>query len=89
MTTGTYRGIVRDGTIILLEKETPLTDGTEVLITPLPGPGTSAAILAAMEDTPPVPPAWIDELEQLIAAGQHPPSRETPFAPNGEDGEDR
>jgi hypothetical protein len=69
-----YRGVVRDG-VVLLDKDSPLTEGTEVLVTPMAGaPGSPAAILAAMENSPKVPPEWVDELEQLIAEGRRPPA---------------
>ena len=79
MTKVTYRGVVRGG-IVLLEKETRLTEGTEVLVTPVDGtPGSPAAILAAMENSPKVPPEWVDELEQLIAEGRRPPAPPVSF----------
>jgi hypothetical protein len=74
MTQTAYRGVVRGG-LVLLDQGTPLTDGTEVLVTPVSAPrGSPAAILAALENAPKVPPEWVDELEQLIAEGQRPPS---------------
>lgn len=74
MTMTAYRGVVRGG-VIYLEKEARLTDGTEVLITPLAGRrGSAAAILAAMESAPKVPVDWVDELEQLIAEGRRAPA---------------
>jgi hypothetical protein len=75
MTNGAYRGVVRGGTIVLHEGEAPLIEGTEVLVTPAAGPpGSPAAVLAAVEASPRVPAAWVDELEQLIAQGQRPPA---------------
>lgn len=69
-----YRGVVRGG-VVLLDEETVLTEGTEVLVTPVAGtPGAPAAIIAAMENSPKVPAEWVDELEQLIAEGRRPPS---------------
>ena len=48
-----------------------MTEGTEVLVTPVTMPrGSPAAILAALESAPKVPPEWVDELEQLIAEGR-------------------
>jgi hypothetical protein len=48
--------------------------------TPVAGtPGTAAALLAAVESSPRVPAAWVDELEQLIAAGRRPPTQGDPF----------
>ncbi len=74
-----YRGVVRGG-MVLLEKAAPLTEGTEVLVTPVErAPGSAAAILAAVEASPQVPDAWVDELEQLIAQGRRPPARPDPF----------
>ncbi len=71
MTTATYRGIVRGGTVVLLDEETGLTEGTEVLVTPVPvASGTAAAVLAAVDAAPHVPPEWVDDLERLIADGR-------------------
>jgi hypothetical protein len=74
MTKTGYPGVVRGG-VVLLDKETPLTEGTEVLVTPVAGAsGSPAAILAAMENSPKVPAEWVDELERLIAEGRRPSS---------------
>ena len=74
-----YRGVVRGG-VICLNEQTTLTEGTEVLVTPLAGaPGSPAAILAAMANSPKVPPEWVDELKQAIAAGRRPPSPPVAF----------
>jgi hypothetical protein len=79
MSTTAYRGVVRGG-VVLLDDDTPLMEGTQVLVTPLVGaPGTPAAILAAMDSAPKVPPEWVDELEQLIAEGARPPSLPVSF----------
>jgi hypothetical protein len=68
MTNGAYRGVVRGGTVVLLDEKAPLSEGTEVLVTPVSGtPGSAAAVLAAVESSPHVPAGWVDELEQLIA----------------------
>ena len=66
----TYRrGVMQGGTVVLSEPVS-LSDGTEVLITPVTGkPGTREALLAAINDSRRVPAAWVDELERLIAAG--------------------
>jgi hypothetical protein len=88
MTGGSYRGVVRGGQVVLLEHEVPLTDGTEVLVTPVPTPGTSAAVLAALEAAPKVPAAWVEELEHLIEAGHRPPTLENPFAEERRERED-
>ena len=74
MTQTAYRGIVCGG-VVLLDPGTPLTEGTEVLVTLLNvSRGSSAEILGALEKLPKVPPEWVDELEQLIAEGRRPPS---------------
>ena len=79
MTRTAYRGVVRGG-VVLLDAEMPLTEGTEVLVTPLAGaPGSPAAIVAAMDNAPKVPPEWVDELEQLIAEGRRPPAPPVTF----------
>ena len=36
-------------------------------------------VVAALEKAPQVPKEWVDELEQLIAQGQRPPTRPDPF----------
>ena len=75
MATATYRGVVRGG-VVLLDKETPLSDGTEVVEMPVPGSrGTAAAVLAAVAAGPHVPAEWVHELEQLIAEGKVTPAR--------------
>jgi len=74
MTQTAYHGVMRGG-VVLLDPGTPLTEGTEVLVTPVSAArGSPAAILAALEKLPKVPPEWVDELEHLIAAGRRPPS---------------
>jgi hypothetical protein len=62
--------------VVVLETQTPLAEGTEVVVTPVVGArGSAASVLAAVEDSPRVPAEWVDELEQLIAQGQRPPAR--------------
>jgi hypothetical protein len=79
MTRTGYHGVVRGG-VVLLEEQTPLTEGTQVLVTPVAGAhGSAAAIVAAMENSPKVPPEWVDELEQLIAQGRRPPAPPVSF----------
>ena len=74
MTQTGYSGVVRGG-VVVLDKETPLPEGSEVLVTPVAGvPNSPAAILAAMDNSPMVPAEWVDELERLIAEGRRPPS---------------
>jgi hypothetical protein len=72
MTTEAYRGVVR-GRVVVLREQTPLPEGAEVLVTPVGAPpGSPAAVLDALEASPPVPGGWVDELEQLIAQGRRP-----------------
>ncbi|HVK15759.1 MAG TPA: hypothetical protein VM533_02360 [Fimbriiglobus sp.] len=72
MPSGAYQGVVRGGVVVLRE-QAPLAEGAEVLVTPVGGPpGSPAAVLAALEASPPVPAGWVDELEQLIAQGRRP-----------------
>jgi hypothetical protein len=80
MTNGAYRGVVRGGMIVLQDNEKVLIEGTEVLVTPVAGtPGSPAAVLAVVANSPRVPAVWVDELEQLIAQGRRPPTRHDPF----------
>jgi hypothetical protein len=81
MAIGAYRGVMRGGMAVPREGETPLTDGTEVVVTAVIGPpGSAAAVLAAVETSPRVPAEWVDELEQVIARSRQPLSRSDPFA---------
>jgi hypothetical protein len=79
MTNAAYRGVIHGGMVVLLDKDAPLQEGTEVLVTPVSEPrGSPARVLAAVESVPQVPVEWVDELEQLIAQGRRPPSRPDP-----------
>ena len=56
--------------VVLLEEETPLQEGTEVLEMLVSDTlGSPASALAAVEKAPQVPAGWVDELEQIIAQG--------------------
>jgi hypothetical protein len=78
VTTG-YRGVVRGG-VVLLDKDSILTDGTQVLVTPVTSAaGSPAAVLAAVESAPKVPVEWVDELEKLIAEGRRAPASPVEF----------
>ena len=80
MTQRAYHGVMRGG-VVLLDPGTPLTEGTEVLVTPVSAPrGSGAALVVALESAPKVPPEWVDELEQLIAEGQRQPSPPPEFS---------
>jgi hypothetical protein len=90
MATTTYRGVIRDGRVVLHDPREPLADGTEVLVTPVADAvGSPAAVLAAVENAPHVPAAWVDELEQVIAHGRRPPARPEPFSDEGGSGDVR
>ena len=81
MTVETDRGVVRGGIVVLLRTETPLTDGTEVLVTPVAaGPGTPAAVLAATQTSSLFHGERVNDLEQEIGAGRSSPNRNDPFA---------
>ena len=81
MSSMALRGVVQGGMVILREKPSPLSEGTEVFITPLADTlGSPAAVLAAVESSPQVPAAWVDELETLIAHGRRAPMRNGLFA---------
>ena len=80
MLTTVCRGIVK-GNIIILEQDTALPEGTEVLVTPLSAlAGSPQALLSAMKAKPHLKPEDVDEFEKLIEAGKRPVSFRTPFA---------
>jgi hypothetical protein len=58
---GTYRGVVQEGKVVFQGQSPPLTDGTEVLVTP---------VVSAATPSPDVPREWVEEVEQLMAAYQ-------------------
>jgi hypothetical protein len=75
MSNVTYRGTVQDGVVVLRGDQQAPANGTEVLVTLLPAArGSGAALVAALDRLPKLPPEWVDELEQLIAQGQRPPA---------------
>jgi len=64
----TFRGVVKNRAIILIDGAPAIPEGTEVLITPIESTqGSPAAILAAMDSEPHIPSEWVDELESLMA----------------------
>ncbi|HEX5446791.1 MAG TPA: hypothetical protein VFW87_23435 [Pirellulales bacterium] len=76
-----YHGVIQGGQVRLLDAVLPIPEGTPVLVTALPAPaGTGAAVIAAADSAPRVPAAWVDELEQLIHAGERSAERSNPFA---------
>jgi hypothetical protein len=75
-----YFGVVHAG-VITLKDNAMLSEGTEVLVTPIDSTvGDPKALIAALDKAPKVPPEWVDELEALIAEGQRPATYEDPFA---------
>jgi len=70
MTGTTYRGVVKDKTVIL-EEGAALPEGTEVLVTPLEAVlGSPQAVLAAMDAPPHLKPEDIEELRRRIEEGR-------------------
>lgn len=84
MSQQSYHGIIQGGQVRLLDAVPPIPEGTPVLVTAIPAPvGSGAAVIAAVDAAPRVPAAWVDELEQLIRAGEQPADRSNPFAERG------
>jgi hypothetical protein len=80
MSTETYYGFVRNGTVMFPEGVPVPAEGTIVTVSPTPPhSGAPGALLAALATTPPVPEEWVDELERLIAEGGRPPLKGSPF----------
>ena len=81
MATRVYRGVVRHGTVVPRDSETPLAEGAEVLVTPVEGEsGSGADVIAAIEASPRVPAEWVDELERIIENGRRSATGRDPFA---------
>jgi hypothetical protein len=74
MSTTTYTGIVHGNSVFLDDALTALPEGTRVLVTPLPEPGTMAALLAAIQAPPHLTGEAISELEAILEAGKPPTS---------------
>jgi hypothetical protein len=75
-----FRGVVKNRAIVLMDGAPTIPEGTEVIVTPIESAqGSSAAIIAAMDSEPHVPSEWVDELEALTEDGQRHPSSERPF----------
>ncbi|MEA3345931.1 MAG: hypothetical protein U9Q78_06795 [Chloroflexota bacterium] len=80
MTGTTYRGVVKDRTVVL-EEGTALAEGTEVLVTPLEAAlGSPRAVLAAIDAPPHPKPEDVEELRRLIEEGRQPVSFDNPLA---------
>lgn len=66
MTGTTYRGVVKDKTVVL-EEGVALPEGTEVLVIPFEAVlGSPQAVLAAMDAPPHLKPEDVEELRRLI-----------------------
>lgn len=75
MSTDSFRGIVKSGSIILEDPISEIPDGTHVLIMPIGEPlvrGTPAGILAAMRAEPRVSKQDVEELMKIIAEARQP-----------------
>lgn len=82
MSTTIYRGVVREGAVIL-EQPGGLPDGTEVQVTPIEARlGSPRAILEAVESPPYVDPEAVDELMRGIEEGRQPVNRDNPLTPD-------
>jgi hypothetical protein len=67
----TYRGVIKGGSVVLLETTAPLPDGTHVLVTPMdPQPGSAEAVLAAMAAEPHLTKEDVELLERSIEEGK-------------------
>jgi hypothetical protein len=69
MSTATYSGVVRGGSVVLEDSPTPLPEGTPVTVTPVPEPGTPAALLAAIQAEPHLAAEDVAELEAVLESG--------------------
>lgn len=79
MAVASFHSVVRGG-VIPLDEAAPLCEGTEVVVTPIaPARGTVAALMAALQSTPPAPSEWVDELEAAIAEGRRKPAAPESF----------
>jgi hypothetical protein len=77
----TLRGRVENGVVVFQNGGT-LADGTLVEVTPLnPKASTGAALVAAIEAAPRVPPEDVDELENAIEAGKRRVTTSDPWPP--------
>src|SRR6266446_5401678 len=85
VTTTAYRGVVRGG-VVFLGKDTPLTEGTEVLVTPLVGaPGSPEPSLRRWRKRPRFPPSGLTSWSGSSPRGSALPRLQTAFyrSPSG------
>ena len=92
MSTGPYEGVVRGETIVLLEGDLKLADGTKVLVTPVATEvGSQQAVLAAVLGEPHVRASDVQLMQSMIdqasrplaALEPFPDTPDTPTSPNG------
>jgi hypothetical protein len=84
MSSASYTGIVRGKSVVLEDAPMPLPDGTRVMVTPLPEPGTPAALMAAIQAEPYLTAEDSAELERVLEAGRKPPSAASLFLDEAE-----
>ena len=85
MSTGPYEGVVRGDTIVLLEDDLKLADGTKVLVTPIAADvGSAAAALEAILSEPHVTAADVEHLQAVIDASSRPMAPLDPFSTDTE-----
>jgi hypothetical protein len=73
MSKGSYRGVVKNGTIVLLEGADELSEGTEVRVIPMGKPCSGAELVEALRALPPVPKDVMEEFERILEEA-HPTS---------------
>jgi hypothetical protein len=81
VTNQTFRGVLKDQTLVILDCAAPLPDGTPMEVTLLrPEAGSAEAVLAAMAAEPHLTTEDIAELERAINQGLRPAAAIDPFA---------
>jgi hypothetical protein len=79
MSKAAYRGIVKDGAVVL-EEAADLPDGAEVLGMPIEEPrGSPGTVLAAIDAPPHIDPEDVDELMRFIEEGKRPVHYDNPL----------
>lgn len=74
-----YRGVVRQG-VVVLDDTPPIPESTPVVVTAVPSErGTSRAVLAAIGVPPHVSADALDELDRAIETGKRPLAQLDPF----------
>jgi hypothetical protein len=92
VSTGPYEGVVRGETIVLLEGDLRLAEGTKVLVTPVATEvGSQQALLAAVLGEPHVRVRDVQEMQSLIDEASRPlaaiePFSDTPNTPSSPNG---